>query len=45
MNSFFWIDPSRGIGGVFLSQLLPFCDARALALFERFEAATYANLD
>ena len=45
MNSFFWIDPRRGIGGVFLSQLLPFCDPRALALFDRFEAATYANLD
>ncbi len=43
-NSYFWIDPTRGIGGVFLSQLLPFVDERALALYLDFETAVYANL-
>ncbi len=44
-NTFFWIDRGRGIGGVFLTQILPFCDASALAAFERFEGAVYAALE
>ncbi|PZC44938.1 MAG: methyl acetate hydrolase [Chloroflexi bacterium] len=43
-NSYFWIDRQRGVSGIVLSQLYPFADARAVALFERFERATYANL-
>jgi len=43
-NSYFWIDPAKAIGGVFLSQLLPFVDAQALALNLDFESAVYANL-
>jgi len=34
--------PTRGVTGVILTQVLPFCDARVLALFERFEADIYA---
>jgi CubicO group peptidase (beta-lactamase class C family) len=41
-NSFFWIDPARRVGGVYATQLLPFADPRALDLFGRFEAETYA---
>ena len=41
-NSFFWIDPARRIAGVYATQLLPFADPRALDLFARFEAETYA---
>jgi methyl acetate hydrolase len=40
-NCFFWIDPHEGIGGVFMSQLLPFVDERALKLNFDFEAAVY----
>jgi methyl acetate hydrolase len=38
-NSFFWIDRSAGITGVFMSQVVPFCDARALRAFHEFERA------
>jgi methyl acetate hydrolase len=44
-NTYFWIDRAKGIGGVILMQLLPFADANALALFDRFEKAVYAALD
>ncbi len=40
-NSFFWIDPARGIGGVYISQIVPFADQRSLALYEAFEATVY----
>ncbi len=43
-NSYFWIDPAKGIGGVFLAQLFPFVDERALALYLDFETAVYAGL-
>jgi len=43
-NSYFWIDPAKGIAGVFLAQLLPFVDERALALYLDFETAVYNNL-
>src|SRR5258708_37722878 len=43
-NTYFWIDPAKGIAGVILMQLFPFADPRALALLDRFEKATYAAL-
>jgi methyl acetate hydrolase len=43
-NSYFWIDPAKGIAGVFMSQLLPFVDERALALNLDFEKAVYDSL-
>jgi methyl acetate hydrolase len=43
-NSYFWIDPAKGIAGVFMSQLLPFVDERALALNLDFEKAVYDGL-
>jgi methyl acetate hydrolase len=42
-NSYFWIDRSNGIGGAFLSQILPFVDAGALGLFTELETAVYAG--
>jgi CubicO group peptidase (beta-lactamase class C family) len=44
-NTYFWIDPAKGVAGVILMQLLPFADAKALAVFDRFEQAVYAALD
>ncbi len=41
-NTYFWIDPVRGIGGVYATQVLPFADDRALSLYNAFEAAVYA---
>jgi CubicO group peptidase (beta-lactamase class C family) len=43
-NTFFWIDPAKGVGGVFLSQTLPFADATALPLNYAFEKAVYDTL-
>jgi methyl acetate hydrolase len=40
-NTYFWIDPSRGIAGVILLQYLPFADAKALALYDAFERGAY----
>jgi CubicO group peptidase (beta-lactamase class C family) len=43
-NTYFWIDPARGVAGVVLMQLIPFADAKALALLDGFERALYAAL-
>jgi methyl acetate hydrolase len=40
-NTFFWIDPSRGIAGVIMMQYLPFADAKALAVYDAFERGAY----
>jgi CubicO group peptidase (beta-lactamase class C family) len=40
-NTFFWIDPARGIGGVIMMQYLPFADAKALATYDAFERGAY----
>lgn len=42
-NTYFWIDPAKGVGGVYLSQVLPFADAKSLPLFGAFETAVYRN--
>ena len=41
--TYFWIDLEKDIGGVFLSQLQPWMDVSALALFEKFEASVYQD--
>jgi len=43
-NTYFWIDPAKGIAGVILMQLIPFADAKALRLLGDFERALYSNL-
>src|SRR5690242_8933509 len=43
-NTYFWIDPAKGIAGVILIQLLPFADPKALAPFDQFEKAVYASV-
>jgi len=43
-NTYFWIDPAAGVAGVILMQLLPFADAKALALLDAFEQTVYAAL-
>ncbi|MBI4270385.1 MAG: beta-lactamase family protein [Candidatus Rokubacteria bacterium] len=40
-NTFYWIDPSSGIGGVYLSQVLPFIDVKSFPLFLEFQKAAY----
>jgi methyl acetate hydrolase len=41
-NTYFWIDPAKGIAGVILIQLLPFADPKALSVLDDFEKAVYA---
>jgi CubicO group peptidase (beta-lactamase class C family) len=40
-NTFFWIDPTRGIAAVIMMQYLPFADAKALAVYDTFERGAY----
>ncbi len=44
MNTYFWFDPNQGVAGTILTQLLPFADPQALAIFENFEKAVYASV-
>jgi methyl acetate hydrolase len=44
-NTYFWIDPRRGVGGVILTQFLPFADRKALALYDGFERGVYQMAD
>jgi CubicO group peptidase (beta-lactamase class C family) len=41
-NTYFWIDPKKDLAGVLMTQVLPFVDAQALAVFSNFEQAVYA---
>jgi methyl acetate hydrolase len=43
-NSYYWIDPTKGIAGVFMTQILPFADKEALPLFQAFETEVYRSL-
>lgn len=43
-NSYYWIDPTRGVGGVYLTQILPFADRKSLPLFFAFEKTVYRHL-
>lgn len=40
-NTYFWIDPARGIAGVIMMQYLPFSDVKALAVYDTFERGAY----
>ena len=42
-NTYFWIDPAKQLAGVYLTQVLPFADAKALPLFYAFERTVYGN--
>jgi len=43
-NTYFWIDRTKRVSGVFLSQLLPFYDDTAIDLFGKFETEVYRAL-
>ncbi len=43
-NSYYWIDPARGIAGAYATQILPFVDEKSLPLFFEFETAVYDSL-
>ncbi len=41
-NTYYWIDHGQGTTGLFMSQVLPFFDAKAVGLFREFEATLNA---
>lgn len=41
-NTYFWLDPTTRVAGVLLTQILPFADPDALALFTTLEETVYA---
>ena len=43
-NTFFWIDPIKQVTGVYLTQILPFFDHKAIGLFRDYETAVYQAL-
>jgi CubicO group peptidase (beta-lactamase class C family) len=43
-NTFFWIDPTARVTGVYLTQILPFFDPQAIQLFQEYETAVYQAL-
>lgn len=43
-NTYFWIDRTKRVCGVFLSQVFPFYDHTAVDLFVRFETEVYRAL-
>ena len=44
-NTYYWIDPRRGVAGVIMMQFLPFADAKALSVYDTFERGTYEILN
>jgi CubicO group peptidase (beta-lactamase class C family) len=44
LNTYYWIDPGRKIAAVFMTQVLPFADSRALRLYRQFEHGIYAAM-
>jgi methyl acetate hydrolase len=42
-NTYFWIDPHKGVAGVIMMQFLPFADKEAIAVLGDFERAVYAG--
>ena len=43
-NTYFWVDPSKKVAGVILTQILPFADPRVLNLYAKFESGMYKAL-
>jgi methyl acetate hydrolase len=43
-NTFYWIDPKRGVCAVIMMQFLPFVDPQAVGLLGDFERAVYASM-
>jgi methyl acetate hydrolase len=40
-NTYFWLDPSAKVAGVFMTQVLPFADTTVMQALDAFESAVY----
>jgi methyl acetate hydrolase len=45
LNTYYWIDPTKRVAAVFMTQVLPFADRPALSLYRRFERGIYAAVN
>ncbi len=36
-NSYYWIDLTKGVAGVYATQILPFFDVKSVSTFQAFE--------
>jgi CubicO group peptidase (beta-lactamase class C family) len=43
-NTYYWIDRAAGIGGLMMTQVLPFYDAKIIDVLMAFETAVYAQV-
>ena len=43
-NTYYWIDPQKRVAAVFMTQIVPFADPRALSVYGAFERAIYAAI-
>ena len=43
-NSYYWIDRAKGVGGVLMTQVLPFFDMPVVETLMGFEMAVYQQL-
>jgi methyl acetate hydrolase len=43
-NTYYWIDPAKRVGGVIMTQILPFADEGAVKLYGQFESGVYNAL-
>jgi len=43
-NTYYWLDPRKRVTGFIMTQILPFADQRAVALYGRYEKAVYEAL-
>jgi methyl acetate hydrolase len=41
LNTYYWIDPTKRVAAVFMTQVLPFADRPALSLYRQFERGIY----
>jgi CubicO group peptidase (beta-lactamase class C family) len=44
-NTYYWLDPARGVTGTIMMQFLPFADRKALELYDVFERGVYQLAD
>ena len=43
-NTYYWLDPSKRVTGLIMTQILPFADTRALKVYGQFERGVYEAL-
>jgi CubicO group peptidase (beta-lactamase class C family) len=43
-NTYFWIDPTARVGGLLMTQIIPFADPAVLGAYRAFERAVYEEL-